>query len=306
MQRYILKRIVIAILTLIVISFVIFFVMRLGEADPVLIMLPPDARPEDRDLLMETFGLDKPIPVQFLYFLKSAVRGDFGRSFKYDEPALTLLLSRVPATLELALAAIFLTSVIGLTIGIVSAVKRDSLFDRFGKMFALAGQAIPSFWLGIMLMLLLGVMLRLFPISGRGGLDHLVLPALTLSAFNIAAITRLSRSSMIDALKSDYVAMAHAKGVPGRAVILIHAFKNASIPILTMMGLLFGYLITGAVVTETIFSWPGVGRLALEAVFARDYPVVQAFALFASFVFVTANLVVDILYAYIDPRIRYQ
>jgi peptide/nickel transport system permease protein len=285
---------------------VVFFVFRLGGADPVAIMLPPDAMPQDAEKLTKKFGLDKPLTVQYVNFLKNAVRGDFGQSFRYDEPALKVLIERFPATVHLGLFAFLMSVVIGLIIGILSAVRPDSLIDRFGRVFALAGMSLPSFWVAVMLILFFGVTLRWLPISGRGTLLHYLMPAFCLSLYPVALITRLSRSAMLDALKSDYIVMARIKGVPEFYVILLHAFKNAAIPVVTIIFGVFGGLILGSVIVETIFSWPGIGRLVIMSFFTRDYPVVQVFVLFVTFLVVTLNLIVDIVYAFIDPRIRYQ
>ena len=306
MKGYVLKRILIAIFTMFLVLTVVFFVFRLGGADPVSIMLPPDAMPKDAEKLTKKFGLDKPLVVQYFNFVKNAVRGDFGESFRYDEPALNVLIERFPATLQLGLVAFLMSVVIGLTIGILSAVKPDSLIDRFGRVFALAGMSLPSFWVAVMLILFFGVTLRWLPISGRGTPLHYLMPAFCLSLWPVALITRLSRSAMLDALKSDYIVMARIKGVPEFYVILLHAFKNAAIPVVTIIFRVFGGLILGSVIVETIFSWPGIGRLVIMAFFTRDYPVVQVFVLFVTFLVVTLNLIVDIVYAFIDPRIRYQ
>jgi peptide/nickel transport system permease protein len=305
MQRYILKRIAQAIFTVLAITALVFFLMRLS-GDPVATMAPPDADPELVEMLTSQFGLDKPVIVQFWLFLKQAVQGDFGESFRWQQPALSLVWNRFPATMELALVAAFLAWGIGIPIGIISAVRRDTWPDRFVKAFALFGQATPMFWLGVMLMLLVGVKWDLLPISGREGWTSVILPASSISFMMLASVTRLSRSTMIEALNSEYVTMARLKGVPSHSVILIHAFKNACIPILTLMALQITRLFMGAVVAETIFSWPGLGKLALEAVFSRDFPVVQVVVLFSSALFCTVNILVDILYAYVDPRIRYQ
>ena len=306
MKGYVLKRIIIAILTMFLVLTAVFFVFRLGGADPVSIMLPPDAMPKDAEMLTVKFGLDKPLLVQYVNFLKNAVIGDFGQSFRYSEPAVIVLFTRFPATLQLGSIAFLMSVVIGLTIGILSAVKPDSLIDRFGRVFALAGMSLPPFWVGVMLILFFGVTLRWLPISGRGTLLHFIMPAFCLSLWPVALITRLSRSAMLDALKSDYIVMARIKGVPEFYVILLHAFKNACIPVVTVIFGVFGGLILGSVIVETIFSWPGIGRLVVESFFTRDYPVVQVFVLFVTFLVVTLNLIVDIVYAYIDPRIRYQ
>lgn len=305
MQIYILKRILQSIITIFLIVVIVFFLVRL-TGDPVAMMVSPNAEEADVQILKKKLGLDRPILVQLGIFLRSAVRGDFGESFKWQEPALNLVLSRFPATLELAISAILIATLFGLGIGMVSALKQDSVYDRVGKVFSLLGQATPSFWLGVMLMLFFGVKLGWLPVSGRGSLAHLILPASTISLISLASIARLTRSSMIDALKSEYVVMARIKGVPNHFVVLIHALKNASIPILTLMSMQFSYLIAGTVVVETIFSWPGTGRLAIQALLARDFPVIQAFVLFSAFIYITINLVVDLLYAWIDPRIRYR
>lgn len=307
MQGYILKRILIAVATIFAVLTVVFFMFRLGPADPVSLMLPPEASPKDAEILRQKFGLDQPLLIQYGNFLKNALQGDFGASFRFSEPALKVLFERFPATLQLGLVAFVFSVMIGLSVGIYSAVKPDAFVDRIGRVLALAGMSLPSFWVGVMLILFFGVTLRWLPIAGRGTLLHYIMPAFCMSLYPIALITRLSRSAMLDALKSDYVLMARIKGVPEIYVILLHAFKNASIAVLTVIFGLFGALMVGsAVVVEYIFSWPGIGRLVMESFFARDYPVVQVFVIFVTFVVVTLNLVVDILYAYIDPRIRYQ
>jgi len=307
MQGYILKRILIAVVTIFAVLTVVFFIFRLGPADPVAVMLPPNATPQDAENLTRKFGLDQPLMVQYKNYLKNAVKGDFGASFRFNEPALKVLFERFPATLQLGLVAFVISVLVGLSVGIISAVKPDSLIDRIGRFVALAGMSLPSFWVGVMLILFFGVTLRWFPIAGKGTLAHYIMPSFCMSLYPIALITRLSRSSMLDALKSDYVVMARIKGVPEFYVILVHAFKNASIPVLTVIfGIFSGLIVGSAVVVEYIFSWPGIGRLVMESYFARDYPVVQVFVIFVTFVVVTINLIVDILYAYIDPRIRYQ
>jgi len=306
MKGYIIKRTIVALLLIYIVLTIVFFAFRLGGADPVAIMLPPDATPRDQQVLMEKFGLDKPLGVQYITFVKNAVGGDFGMSFKYSEPALTVLLDRFPATIKLGLAAFLFSLAVGIPIGILSAVRRDSWIDSFGRTLALAGMSLPTFWVGIMLMLFFGVALRLLPVSGSDTALHYVMPAFCMSLYPIALFTRLARSSMLDALKSEYIVMARVKGVPEKYVIMIHALKNASITIVTVIVSVFGGLILGSVVVETIFSWPGVGRLVMESFFGRDYPVVQVFVMFVTLIVVVLNLLVDILYAYIDPRIRYQ
>ena len=307
MQGYILKRVLIAAFTVFAVLTVVFFIFRLGPADPVAVMLSPNATPQDAENLTKKFGLDKPLMVQYGNYLKNAVRGDFGASFRFNEPALGVLFGRFPATLKLGLVAFILSVTVGLSIGLYSAVKPDSMVDRFGRVFALAGMSLPSFWVGVMLILFFGVFLRWLPIAGRGSILHYIMPAFCMSLYPIALITRLSRSAMLDALKSDYVVMARIKGVPEFYVIMLHAFKNASIPVITVIfGILGAFLVGSAVVVEYIFSWPGIGRLVMESYFARDYPVVQVFVIVVTFMVVTINLIVDIIYAYIDPRIRFQ
>ena len=306
MPGYILKRLIIAAFTMVAVLTVVFFAFRLGAADPVAIMLPPEATAKDARILTEKFGLDKPLVTQYTNFMRNAVTGDFGKSFRYNEPAFRVLFERFPASLQLGLVAFFFALIVGLGVGITSAVKPGSLIDRFGRVFALGGMSIPTFWVGIMLILLFGVTLRWLPVAGRGTALHYLMPAFCMSLYPIALITRLSRSAMLDALKSEYVLMARIKGVPEFMVVMLHGFKNASIPVVTVIFSVFGALIIGSVVVETIFSWPGIGRLVIESFFTRDYPVVQVFVLFVSFLVVSLNLVVDIVYAYIDPRIRYQ
>ena len=304
MQRFILFRIIQAVFTVFIIGTLVFFFMRL-TGDPVTLLVPIDADPETIERINEEFGLNKPLLVQYLYFLKGAVKGDFGESFKMEEPALELVWKRFPATLELAVTAALLAWLVGIPLGLISAITRDSWFDKFGKIFALLGQATPSFWLGVMLMLFFGVQLDLLPIAGRDEPGSLIMPAVTISFIMLASIMRLTRSSMLDALNSEFVAMARIKGIHRFHINMIHAFKNASIPLVTLMSLQISRLLMGAVIAETIFSWPGVGKLALDAVFSRDFPIIQAVVLFSAVIFCTMNIIVDIIYAYIDPRIRY-
>lgn len=304
MQRFIFFRIIQAIFTVFIIGTLVFFFTRL-TGDPVSMMVPIDADLETIERINEEFGLDKPLLVQYLYFLKGAVKGDFGESFKMEEPALELVWKRFPATLELAVTAALLAWAIGIPLGLISAITRDSWFDKFGKVFALLGQATPSFWLGVMLMLFFGVQLDLLPIAGRSEPGSLIMPAVTISFIMLASIMRLTRSAMLDALNSEFVAMARIKGIHRFQINMVHAFKNASISLVTLMSLQISRLLMGAVIAETIFSWPGVGKLALDAVFSRDFPIIQAVVLFSAVIFCTMNIIVDIIYAYIDPRIRY-
>ncbi len=307
MQRYILKRLIMGVLTMFAIISVVFFLFRIvGPADPAIILLPPNATLEAEEILRQKFGLDKPVGEQYIIYLKNVLKGDFGTSFRYDEPAFNLVVSRIPATLQLAVPALLLGLGMGLLIGITSAIKRDGLFDRFGRVLALIGMAIPQFVLALFLMLFFGVMLKWLPVAGRGGFSHYIMPIVSMSMLGLATYTRVSRSSMIEVLNSEYIVMARVKGVPGRVVNLVHALKNGCIPVVTIFGMAFPALITGNIVIETIFSWPGVGNLVMTAIFSRDYPVVQVIVMLLSFLVVAMNLIVDISYAYIDPRIRYR
>jgi peptide/nickel transport system permease protein len=242
--------------------------------------------------------------VQYVRFLADVVAGDFGTSFRHQQPALPLVLERLPATLELALAALVLAVAVALPLGIVAALHRGRLADLLAMGFAVVGQATPYFWMGIMLILVVSVELGWLPTSGRGSWRHLILPAVTLGTHFAAALARLTRTSMLEVLGQNYVTTARAKGLSECQVILTHALKNAAVPVVTLIGLQFGTLLGGAVVTETIFAWPGVGRLAVQSIFVRDYPVVQAGVFVLALSFVAINLLVDLLYGYLDPRIR--
>ncbi len=305
MKQYIVKRLIRAFFTLLGISFLVFSLIHVS-GDPVALMLPPEATQKQIDDMRTSLGFDKPMYIQYWIFISGAVRGDFGESVRWGRPCLDLFFERFPNTLLLGTASMLWALFIGLTVGILSAVNVGRWFDKFGKIIALLGQALPVFWLGLMLMLLFSVKLRWLPTSGIGGLKYLVLPSFTLGAFFAAAIARLTRSTMLDVLDSEYIKMARIVGVRRGTVVIKQAFKNAMIPVLTMAALNFIVLINGTVITETIFTWPGVGRLIVQAIFARDYPVVQTVLLIASSLFVFTNLAVDILYAFIDPRIRYK
>ena len=287
------------------VSFVVFFILHL-TGDPALVLLPPDATAQDIQEFREKMGFNDPFLVQYGRFLRGALRGDFGRSVRHDEPAFDLVAERLPATLELAGAALLIALALAIPAGIVSAVRRNSLVDYVSTVVALLGQSMPTFWLGIMLILVFSVRLNLLPSSGRGTLEHLILPAITLGLFTTARITRLTRSGMLEVLNQDYIRTARAKGVGGPPVVWKHALKNAAIPIVTIVGIELGTLLGGSVITETIFAWPGVGRLSVQAIYNRDYPVVQAAVFLLSTTFVLVNLVVDMLYTYLDPRIRFR
>ncbi|HBH02790.1 MAG: hypothetical protein A2W08_19530 [Candidatus Rokubacteria bacterium RBG_16_73_20] len=303
MRAYLVRRLAQSLLVLLGVSFVVFFILHL-TGDPALVLLPPDATAQDIQEFREKMGFNDPFLVQYGRFLRGALRGDFGRSVRHDEPAFDLVAERLPATLELAGAALLIALALAIPAGIVSAVRRNSLVDYVSTVVALLGQSMPTFWLGIMLILVFSVRLSLLPSSGRGTLEHLVLPAITLGLFTTARITRLTRSGMLEVLNQDYIRTARAKGMADPPVVWKHALKNAAIPIVTIVGIELGTLLGGSVITETIFAWPGVGRLSVQAIYNRDYPVVQAAVFLLSTTFVVVNLVVDVLYTYLDPRIR--
>lgn len=305
MKGYIIKRFFQALICLIGITMVIFSLTRLS-GDPVLLMVPPEATKADQEMMRKILGLDKPLHIQYLTYMSRAVRGDFGKSLRWDRPNIDLFLERFPRTLLLACTAMAFAVVVGIPVGVLSAVRVGNWFDNIGKIFAFVGQAMPSFWCGIMLILVFAVWLKILPTSGIGGWKSLLMPAFTLGWAVTAAFARLSRSAMLDVLDSEYIKMARLMGESELAVVAKHAFKNAFIPILTLGAINFVILLNGTVVTETVFNWPGIGRLLVDAIRSRDFPVVQTCVLIASSLFVFVNLLVDILYAYLDPRIRYQ
>jgi len=305
MKRYILKRLGQAFITIIGISMVVFLLTHL-TGDPVALMAPQNATLEDLETIRKDYGFDKPIYVQYWKYISGAVQGDFGKSLQVNIPAIELFWDRFPNTVKLATVSMAFAILFGLPTGIFSAVRVGRKFDSFGKVFALMGQALPGFWVGIMLIILFSTLLRWLPTSGMGSWRHYLMPAFTLGWYTMAAVTRLSRSAMLDVLDAEYIKMARIKGVAEIQVILKHAFKNASAPVLTMSALQFVAMINGTMIIETVFNWPGLGRLIVSSIFSRDYPVVQMCVLISSSIFVFANLIVDILYAYLDPRIRYQ
>ena len=304
MQRYILVRLLQAIITLLILSLAVFLSVQL-TGDPAIYLLGPESTDADYEQLKKNMGLDKPLVVQYGLFLSKVVRLDFGDSHISKLPARKELFERFPATLQLAGAAFLLSMVVGIPLGILSAIKRDSIFDTLGKFFAVVGIAAPSFWLAIMLILLFGAILGWLPTFGRGGLEHLILPAFVLSWSSMAGVLRLSRSSMLEVMDSEYVKFARIKGLSERLVIYKHALKNACIPVLTFSGLTLAGLLNGSVAIEVIFAWPGIGRLMLQGINQRDFPIVQATVLAAGFFYIITALAVDILYAYVNPRIRY-
>ncbi len=305
MQRYILRRFGQAVLALFVLSVLIFTLVRL-TGDPTLLLLPEDATAADIAMLRQTLGLDKPWPVQYWRFVSNALQGDFGRSIRGQIPVGGLIKERLPHSIRLGAASLLVTLIIALPLGVLAAVNKGSLLDSVAQVVAVLGQSMPMFWVGIVLIQIFAVYLRLLPSGGTGGLAHYILPAFTLGWWLVAGIMRLLRSSLLEVLDSEYVKLARIKGLTEGRVIWKHALRNALIPVVTLGGIYMAILITAAILVETVFAWPGVGRLVYESIVFRDFPVVQAVVLMtAGFVIVT-SLVVDILYAYLDPRIRYQ
>ena len=304
MQRYILSRVFYACISLFLLSVTIFGLVRIS-GDPVILMAEPGAKEEDLQALRHEFGLDKPIYVQYGVFVAKLMRGDFGKSLYYRVPVLELYMSRLPASIELAGAAMLISIIFGVPIGIFSAVRVNTWLDSFGNIFANLGLAVPSFCVGLLCILIFSVDLNWLPSSGSGTAKHIIMPALALGWVLMASNMRLARSAMLEVLGSEYVKLARIKGLSERLVILKHAFKNAMIPVLTFASIQLALVMNGTVVVETIFAWPGIGRLAYEGISFRDFPVVQTTAILCGVTIVVVNLLVDILYAYIDPRIRY-
>ena len=334
MLSYIIKRVLGVIPVLLCVSMLVFGFLRLIPGDPALIMLGERATEENIARVREQLGLNRPVYEQYLTFLGNALRGDLGRSVLRQEPVAQEILRRFPATIELALAAMLIAVVVGIPAGVLSAVRRGSWFDSSSMLVALTGVSMPIFWLGLMLIYLFAVVLHVLPTGGRldagthlapitnlvlvdsllrwnipvfvEGLRHLLLPALALGTIPMAIIARMTRSSMLEVLGQDYIRTAHAKGLMARTVVVRHALRNAWLPIITVVGLQVGILLSGAILTETVFSWPGIGRWLVDAIYARDYPIVQGVTLVIALIFVVVNLSVDILYALVDPRIRFE
>jgi peptide/nickel transport system permease protein len=303
MGAFLLRRLLRTIVVVWGVVTVVFIVVRLS-GDPIALMVAPETPPEEVARIRDRMGLNDPLPVQYLVFLGDIGRGDFGTSLRYNTDALQVVLDRVPATLQIALTAFALAVVVAVPIGVLSAVKPNSLLDNAAMLLALVGQAVPTFFLGIVLILFFAVRFRWFPTSGLESPAGLVLPAVTLGAFAMASITRLTRAAMLEVLGQDFVRTARAKGLRESIVVNQHALRNALVPVVTIMGLQFGALLGGSVVTETVFALPGMGRLIIQSIGNRDYPVVQAGVFVIALAFVGVNLVVDLLYAALDPRIR--
>ncbi len=305
MKRFILKRLGFALLSLLLLSLTIFFFVRV-TGDPAILLVEPGASQTDLDEIRKQFGLDRPLWVQYGSFMAHLLRGDFGQSFYYKTDVLELYLSRLPSSLLLAAVAMAFSLVIGIPTGIVAAVRVNGWWDSAGKIFALLGLSLPSFWVGLLMILFFSVYLGWLPSSGSGTALHVLMPAFALGWYFAAAHMRLTRSSMLEVLGSEYVKLARLKGLPEALVIGKHAFKNALIPVMTLAGINLVLMVNVAVVVETVFAWPGIGRLLYEGISFRDFPVVQATVLLGGTMIVIVNLIVDVLYAVIDPRIRYE
>jgi ABC-type dipeptide/oligopeptide/nickel transport system permease component len=305
MGRYLVGRVLQAVLSMLVVISIVFVLTRMS-GNPVHLLLDVNATQRDLDILTRHLGLDKPLPVQYVLYVKNLALGDLGTSVLTRRPVTEHIWERLPATVELGFVAMLLSVLIGIPIGMYSAVHRGTALDGGARVFAVLGQSMPPFWLGLMLILVFGVILRLLPAGGRGGPQHLLLPAFTLGYFTSAAIMRLTRSSMLEVLGTDYVKFARLKGLHEHVVLWKHGLKNALLPVVTFAVMLFVQFLGGAVVTETVFAWPGLGRLILESITTRDYPIVQAGVLVLSALYLTGNLLVDLLYSWLNPKIRYR
>ncbi|MBI4011667.1 MAG: ABC transporter permease [Candidatus Rokubacteria bacterium] len=305
MRRYLLRRLLSAVVVLFAVALVCFLMLHLIPGDPARAAAGLNADESEVEAIRRQLGLDQPLPAQFATFLGNAVRGDLGRSIKSRKPIAMELAERLPPTIHLAVAAALISTTLGIVTGVLSAVRRQSLLDVVSTVLAIGGVSVPIYWLGLVLILVFAVQLQWFPTTGYESLRHLVLPAVTLGYYSTAVISRMTRSSMLEVLSMDYIRTARGKGLADRAVIQRHALKNAMIPTVTVVGLQLGALLSGAVITESVFAWPGIGKYAVDATLGRDYPVVQAVVLLMAVIFTTVNLLVDLLYAYLDPRIRY-
>ncbi len=333
MTRYIVRRMLIAVPVLLSITLIVFIMLHSAGGDPAVVMLGARASDESLAALRSELGLDEPLPVQYVDFVRGAVQGNLGTSYRSKQPVAHEVFSRFPATVELAIGAMFIATIIGLIAGTVAATRKNSFFDYSSTAMSLIGVSVPTFWLGIILIIIFGVELKWLPISGRvdprigadpnahflilnsfihgdwavfwDALKHLILPAFTLAAWPAAIIARMTRASLLESMGQDYIRTARAKGLKERTVIARHVFRNAMLPIITVAGLEFGGLLAGAVVTEQVFSWPGIGKLTVDAITNRDYQIVQGVVILVGVIFIVMNLIVDIVYVWLDPRIRY-
>jgi len=304
MQRFIARRVLQSLVVLVVLALVVFALARV-TGNPADLLLPEDATREDREHLLKALGLDRPVHEQLIRFLSGAIQGDLGTSIRYRKPAAELFFDRLPNTLTLVPLALLSAVVVSIPLGLLAAVYRGTVIDRLSGAIAVLGIATPSFWLGIILIYVFSIKLGWLPSARMGGPAHYILPTITLSAFLVAGMMRLVRSSVLEVLDSEFVKLARIKGLSQTVVIWKHCLRNALIPVVTLFGVFFALLVTGAIVTETVFAWPGVGRLTYEAVIFRDYPLLQAVILLKGIIVLGVNLCIDILYAYLDPRVRY-
>jgi peptide/nickel transport system permease protein len=304
-RRFVLVRLIQALLTSVVLSAIVFFGSNL-TGDTASYLAHPDATIEDKARLRHILGLDRPLYVQYFDFLKNAVQGDFGTSLVRRQPAGEMLFQRIPATVQLASVGLLLAVAVGIPLGVASAVRRGGVLDKLGRGFAILGMSAPQFWVAIMLLVIFGVYLQVLPTHGRGGIEHYILPGFVISLFPMAGIIRLTRSSMLEVLDSEYIKFAIIKGLNKRTVVYKHALKNAIIPVLTFGGVSVAAMMNGSVVIESVFAWPGIGRLMLTSIHERDMHVMQATILAATFFYIFMSTAIDILYGYVDPRIRYR
>jgi peptide/nickel transport system permease protein len=306
MTRFLVRRLLLTIPVIVGVATLVFSLIHLVPGDPVRAMLGDSASQSDIAEMRGRLGLDRPLYIQYGHFMKGAAMGDLGTSLRTDQPVAALILDRIPATFELALAAMLASLVVAVPLGIIAAVKRGTAVDHAATTLALVGMSIPNFWLGPLLAIVFSVELGWLPVSGRGSFANLILPAITLGAPLAAIVARMTRASLIEELGEQYVLAARARGVSRARAVLKHAFRNSLIPIVTVVGLQFGSVLTGAVITETIFAWPGIGRLLIQSINARDYPAVQGCILLIAITYVSVNVIVDVAYGFLDPRIRYE
>jgi len=305
MRKYLIRRVLQIIPVLFIVSLFVFVLVHVA-GDPVALMLPEDSTPEEKEVLREALGLNEPFLVQYAHFVGDLLQGDFGRSFRYGQEALPIVLERIPATLQLAFTSMVVSTLIAIPMGIWSATKRNTFIDLFASGGAVLGKAMPNFWLGIILILVFAVNMKLFPVSGTGGFMHIVLPAITLGTSVAAEMTRLIRSSMLEVLNQDYIRTAKSKGIANFLIVYKHAFRNTLIPVITIAALQLSTLVSGALITESIFAWPGLGLLLVQAVNGKDMAIVQASVFVIAILVIVINLITDVIYMFLDPKIVYK
>jgi len=303
LSEYLIRRLAFSLTAMLGVITIVFILLHVS-GDPASLLVTQDATRQDMDRIRRAYGLDRPLSVQYARFMERVARGDLGYSYRQGVPVTELITERIGATFELALASLALAIVLGVALGMAAAVRRGSGVDTVAMTVALLGTSMPSFWLGLLLIIIFGVKLGWLPVSGYGGLDHLVMPAFVLGGFYAAQVSRLTRTSLLEVLAQDYIRTGRAKGLRARVVLFKHALRNAALPVLTVLGLSFGQMLGGAIIVESIFAWPGMGRLAVQAVLGRDFPVVQGVAIVGSAVFLAVNLTVDLVYGWVDPRLR--